>query len=205
MTPTADLTFRPLLGDTRYTAELLGRPGVLRTGHFRLLSGLHTAHFLAFSRIAQDQTAVRSIARDLGAVAGVWAPSLVLAPSTAGVALGGDLADELDLPLYLAALDANGRAEGVLARPRLDGERVLLVNDVITTGDGLAAMRDVVVAAGGEAIGAACFASRSSVDTESRLGLPVIVTAQLDLDAFGVEDCPLCQTGDELEEALDIN
>jgi orotate phosphoribosyltransferase len=205
LSPTADLTFRPLVGDPRELAEFLGRPGVLRTGHFRLLSGLHTGHFLAFSAIAQDPEAVRAIAADLAAVCGPWGASVVLAPSTAGVALAGELARELGIGLQLAALDANGRASGVLGDIDLSGERVLLVNDVITTGDGLVALHDVVGRAGGSIVGAACFGTRSSVDVAERLGAPVAVSVALQLPGTPEAQCPLCVNDINLEDALDIN
>jgi orotate phosphoribosyltransferase len=205
LSSTADLTFQPLLGDPRSLADFLGRPGVLRTGHFRLLSGLHAEHFLAFSAIAQDSDAVREIAADLAAVCGPWRATVVLAPSTAGVALGGEIARALELPLHLASLDADGRADGILGDADLSGQRVLVVNDVVTTGDGLAALGDVVVASGGAVAGAACFGTRSDVDVADRLGVGFCVSAALDLPAVPAANCGLCSAGVELEDALDIN
>lgn len=205
MSSTADLTFRPLVGDPRDLADFLGRPGALLTGHFRLLSGLHTEHFLAFSAIAQDAEAVRAIAADLAAICGPWDASAVLAPSTAGVALGGELALQLGIGLQLAALDSKGRARGVIGDVDLSGERVLLVNDVLTTGDGLVALRDVAVSAGGDIVGAACFASRSDIDITERLGVPVAVSVGLRLSATSADQCPLCRDGRDFVNALDIN
>jgi orotate phosphoribosyltransferase len=201
----ADLTFRPLVGDPRELADYLGRPGALRTGHFRLLSGLHTEHFLAFSAIAHDPKAVRAIATDLAAVCGPWDASMVLAPSTAGVALGGELARELGVGLQLAALDTSGRAVGVLGDIGLSGQRALLVNDVITTGDGLAALRDVVKSAGGSIVGGACFGIRSDIDVADRLGAPVAVSVALRLPSTPADKCAQCRDGTGLEDALDIN
>jgi orotate phosphoribosyltransferase len=205
LSSTADLTFHPLLGDPRELADVLGRPGVLRTGHFRLLSGLHTEHFLAFSAIAQDPEAVRAIAANLAVVCSPWDPSVALAPSTAGVALGGELARLLGIGLQLAALDANGRASGVLGDTDLSGSRVLLVNDVITTGDGLVALRDVVTSAGGATIGAACFGIRSRIDITGRLGIPVAVSVGLNLPVTSADECSMCHNGVDFEDALDIN
>ena len=125
MASTVDLTFHPLLGDPRSLAELLGRPGVLQTGHFRLLSGLHTEHFLAFSHVAQDRQAVRQLAAELAACCGPWAPTCVLGALDAGVALGGELARDLDVPLHLATLDERGRPNAVLSDASLQAHRVL--------------------------------------------------------------------------------
>lgn len=205
MSSTADLTFRPFVGDPELLADYLGRDRVLRHGHFRLLSGLHTEHFLAFSQIAQDRQAVRRIASDLAAVCGPWAASVVLAPSTAGVALGGELAGALDAALHLASLDETGRANGVLGDPNLKGARVLLVNDVITTGDGLVALRDVADAAGAEVAGAACFGTRANIDVAERLEIPLALSVGLSLATFPADQCPMCADGSEPIDALDIN
>lgn len=205
MSSTADLTFRPFLGDPQLLADYLGREGVLRHGHFQLLAGLHTEHFLAFSQIAQDRQAVRRIAGDLAAVCGPWAPSVVLAPSTAGVALGGELARALHAPLHLASLDESGRANGVLGQPDIAGARVLLVNDIITTGDGLVALRDVAQQAGAEVAGAACFGTRASIDVSERLEIPLCLSVGLTLPSFPAEKCPMCADGSEPVDALDIN
>lgn len=205
MSSTADLTFRPLVGDPQLLADYLGRDGVLRHGHFRLLSGLHTEHFLAFSQIAQDPQAVRRIANDLAAVCGPWGPSMVLAPSTAGVALGGELARALHAPLHLASLHETGRANGVLGEPAIAGARVLLVNDVITTGDGLVALRDVARAAGADVAGAACFGTRADVDMAGRLKMQICLSVGLTLPAFPADECPMCADGSEPVDALDIN
>jgi orotate phosphoribosyltransferase len=130
----------------------------------------------------------------------------VLAPSTAGVTLGGALARQLGVGLQLAALDAQGRAERVLGEAELTNQRVLLVNDVITTGDGLIALRDVVTQAGGSVIGAACFGIRSEIDVAERLGVPATVSVALRLPAVPADRCPLCRDGvAHIEDALDIN
>lgn len=89
----------------------------------------------------------------------------------------------------------------------LGGERVLLVNDVITTGQGLLALRAVVDAVGGFVVGAACFADRStSGDVATRLGAPVCFSVAINLPAVRADECELCRRGGiELEDALDIN
>ncbi len=206
MTRLADaLTFRAHLGDPHVHADYLGRPGVLRTGHFELLSGLHTQHFLAFSRIAIDKGAVDDLADTLSALAAAWSPTAVLAPSTAGVALAGALAGRIGVPLLLAALDDGGRADGILGAPDLTGGRVLLVNDVVTTGDGLEALATVVKAARGDVAGAAWFASRADIDVSARLGVPVAHLVSVDLPAFPADQCPGCTAGTPAQPALDLN
>jgi orotate phosphoribosyltransferase len=198
-------TFRAHLGDPTTLADYLGRSEVLRHGHFCLLSGLHTEWFLAFSRIAIDAAAVQQLAATLAAVVGPWSPTAVLAPSTAGVALGGVLARRLGTPLHLASLDGEGRANGIIGTPGLNDQRVLLVNDIVTTGRGLQALADVVRAAGATVAGAAWFASRADVDVQGLLGAPGAHLVTLDLPAVPADQCRGCAAHQPVEEALDLN
>src|SRR5262249_16607835 len=148
------------LGDPRTLAEYVQRPGALRVGHYRLLSGLHSEHFLAFSRIANDGEILGELARLLVPTVAPWQPSGVLAPSPAGVSLGSTLAQMLDVPMYLASLDDKGRPDGIVGEPDIGGGRILLVNDVITTGDGMKALAREVEKASATIAGGAWFASR---------------------------------------------
>lgn len=133
----------PRLGDPWVMADLVSRPNVIEHGHFRLLSGAHSEQFLRFSKIANNSDALDIVAAALVPSVAVWQPDAVLAPSTAGVSLGRELAARLGVALYLAHVDERGRADSFVGEsPRL-GSSMLLVNDVVTTGDGLRALADV--------------------------------------------------------------
>lgn len=192
-------------GDPRLVAEYLSRPGVLREGHFRLLSGTHTDTFVAFSRLAHDPLALETVADWLDPSVGPLGASAVAAPSTAGVSLGAALAERLGLPLQLALVDEEGRAESLLGNPRLESQRVLLVNDLVTTGRGLLALRNAVAAAGGEVAGAAWFLSRTDVDIEGLLRVPAIFVGSVGLQAWSEQACDLCRQHTPIEDALDLN
>lgn len=194
-----------LLGDPDVIVDLLARPGVLRAGHFRLLSGLHADRFVAFSRLVDDENALDVIAGWLAASVAPWRPHVVVAPSTAGVALGSALGRRLGAPLELASLDSDGRPIGLLGNPTLSGRRVLLVNDVVTTGDGMVALAEVVRAAGAEVCGGAWFLSRADVDVASRIEAPTATLGLLDLPAVAPAECAGCAADQSLEDALDLN
>lgn len=198
------ITLRTRLGDPRTLADHLRRPGALRHGHFRLLSGLHTDQFLAFSAIAEDTEVVHELAGLLSPVVAPWCAEAVLAPSTAGVALGGALADRLGVALHLAALDEAGRAAGILGGD-LCARRVLLVNDVVTTGQGVVALAAVARQGGAEVAGAAWFASRAEVELERMIAAPTAWIASLDLQTVPAERCAACERGRPFEDALDLN
>jgi orotate phosphoribosyltransferase len=193
------------LGDQWTLAELLARPGVLEHGHFRLLSGAHSEHFLRFSRMAGDPAALTGLAAALAPTVASWRPDAVLAPSTAGVSLGRELAQQLGLTLYLASVDEHGRADEILGGADLNGRRLLIINDVVTTGEGLQALADVAGAAGGAVAGAAWFASRAHVNVAGRLGAPTAWLVTADLSTFTPEACPCCAAGMDAVDGLDLN
>lgn len=192
-------------GDPYVLAEWLALPGALRSGHFELLSGLHSDRFLAFSRICEEKGALDLLASWLAPELAPLSPSAVLAPSTAGVGLGRALARTLGVPLQLASLNASGRPEAVIGAPPLAGERVLLANDVLTTGQGLEALSRLVRSSGGEPAAAVWFLSRTAVDIEAALGVPGLCIADFELPAWEDKQCHACRRGESLELALDIN
>jgi orotate phosphoribosyltransferase len=130
---------------------------------------------------------------------------VVLAPATAGVALGWTLARKLGLPLVLADVGADGRALTLRAGDTIQDLRVLLVNDVVTTGRGMAALARVATEAGATIAGGTWFLSRSDADVGEMIAAPVSSIGDLLLPRWSPEGCPLCTRGDALVPALEIN
>jgi orotate phosphoribosyltransferase len=203
-TSVADLTFRQLAGDAASLAALLSVDGAVRKGHYRLLSGLHTDRFLAFSAIAAEAAALDQIGSWLRPTIEAWAPDSVVAPTTAGVGLAATLARMLSLPLQLAAADEEGRPTLLAGTPAPLGSRVLLVNDVTTTGTAIHALASLAQRGGGAVAGAAWFASRQ-IGAEVSAPFPTVHVADLDLPSWAQQGCPLCATGTTPENAQDLN
>lgn len=197
-------TFSVHRGDPAAVARMLEAPGAVLSGHFELLSGLHTDRFIAFSRIASQQPALDLISEWIASAAAAHEPDVVLAPSTAGVGLGWTLARRLGRPMHLASLASDGRPAGILGEPAVEGARVVVVNDVVTTGTGIARLAEVVHARGGEVVAAAWFASRASIDIEDRIGVPAIYIADIPLPSWDADGCPLCSSS-PASAALDLN
>lgn len=200
-----DPTFRQHAGDPAVLAALLSGDGVIRTGHFRLLSGLHTAHFLAFSEIAQDPTKLDLIASWIGPTIDSWQPTAVLSPSTAGVGLAATLARRLSAPLHLAATGDDGRPSFVVGDALAAKGRVLLVNDVTTTGTALTALAALAEQSGSRVAGAAWFVSRGPARADRSLGFPAVCVADVDLPSWAADACELCVADVPSEDARDLN
>ena len=193
------------LGDPWRIADLLGPPGTVCTGHYRLLGGDHSDRFVRFSEIARNQDGLDYLAELLTSKVGAWDPAGVLAPSTAGVALGVEIARRLGVRLHLASVGADGRAEGIVGDRPAPGAPLLLVNDVVTTGDGLRALAGVAAAAGAEVAGAAAFLCRRAETPEDALGMPLALVASAPLSSWSPSECPLCRDDQPVEDARDLN
>lgn len=202
----SEIALVPRLGDPAQVSRLLTVEGVLREGHFRLLSGLHADVFLAFSAIADNASNLDEIASWLGPTVDAWTPDAVLAPSTAGVGLAATLARRISAPLHLAAVGADGRPFDVLGSVPAQRARVLLVNDVSTTGTAIAALARIARAHGADVVGAAWFASRS-LTPHASFDFPTAHVVDLNLTAAMSTECQRCAArGDvDIEDATDLN
>ncbi|MDN4175628.1 phosphoribosyltransferase family protein [Nocardioides sp. SOB77] len=200
-----DVAFRSLLGSNAEVATMLGLEGAVTQGHYRLLSGSHTDRFLAFSAVASDVSNLDRIAGWLGPTVDAWRADAVISPSTAGVGLGSTLARRISAPLYLASVGPDGRPTHVIGSSMGVGTRVLIVNDVATTGTSIRGLVDLVASAGAVVAGAAWFASRSLTPVTA-FEFPTAHIVDVDLPTSQADACVLCaDTDDRIVDATDLN
>jgi orotate phosphoribosyltransferase len=155
--------------------------GALLTGHFILTSGLHSPFYLQCARVLMDpERAARLVADLKPRVAGVN-PDLVVAPALGGIVLGYELARQLGCPSIFVE-----RVEGSFTLRRgfeiPPGARIVIAEDVITTGLSTRECIACCQAAGGEIVAVACLVDRSAGKAE--LGVPLHSLATLDLPTY---------------------
>jgi orotate phosphoribosyltransferase len=192
------------------TEELFRRSGALKEGHFLLKSGKHSERYLEKFLVLQDPAATSELC-------GCWAArhratdgtpfvDLVAGPTTGGVVLAFETARQLGVRGIFAeeVKDADGTARREFRRgfTIAAGERVLLVDDILTTGGSLLAMIPAVEALGGEIVTCAVMADRSGglaalVSPLTGRSYPLWALWQLDLPTYdaGPETCPACKAG----------
>jgi len=193
------------LGDPRAVAQMLAETRSLVGGHFELLGGSHSDTFVRFSRVAAQPEALDTTARWLLPSVSAWMPDVVAVPTTAGVALAATLAKRLGLTLALADVGEDGRPRGFHSPDGLADRRVLLVNDVVTTGDGVCALAELVRDAGAVVAGATWFLTRDDVTVSDRINAPTAAIGELHLAQWSLDECPLCASGEDLTRAAEIN
>lgn len=198
-------TLQVRLGDPRVVAQMLAATDALSHGHFALLGGDHADTFIRFSRVANQSSSLSTTAEWLLPSVAAWMPDAVVAPMTAGVSLAWVLSQRLGVPLFLAETGPDGRALALQDPELVAGRRVLLVNDVVTTGAGMSALARVARDAGAVVAGGTWFLARSDVDVSAAIDAPVSSVGDLLLERWSPESCPRCAEGDPFTHAVEIN
>ena len=172
--------------------DLFRRLGALLEGHFRLTSGLHSPGYLQCALVLQHPREAEACGRAIAEhVRGLNAVT-VLSPALGGIVIGQEVARALDARAIFAE-----RQDGALTLRRgftlSSGERVLVVEDVVTTGGSTRETIEVARAAGALVIGAAAIIDRSG--GQQRLDVPFHALASVALPTYQPESCPLCAAG----------
>jgi len=166
--------------------------GALLDGHFRLSSGLHSPGYLQCALVLQHPRHAQALGAQLGARGAGLAPEVVLSPALGGVVIGHEVARALGVRALFAEREAAALTlrRGFRLSP---GERVVVVEDVITTGGSTKETIDVARAAGAVVVAATAIIDRSG--GRAALDVPLHALAELTLPTYQPAQCPLCQQG----------
>src|SRR5438132_8276615 len=168
--------------------------GALREGHFILASGRHASLYLEKFQVLQHPSETERLCSAIAMRAGALGVDTVAGPTTGGIILAHEVARQIGARAIYAE-----RREGASGREfrrgfaLASGERVLVVDDIMTTGGSLQETIDAVRAAGGTVAGAAVLVDRSG--GAARLDVPVEALWRLDIPSYSATECPLCAKG----------
>lgn len=175
------------------TLDDMAAAGALLEGHFRLSSGLHSTRYLQCAVYLAEPARAEVAGRQLAARLRSAGAQLVVSPALGGVIIGHEVARALDVPFHFTE-----RAEGAMALRRgfriEEGTRVLVVEDVVTTGGSTREVMNVVGRHGGVVVGVASLVNRSG-DEHPFLPLPFTALLTLEIPNYPPESCPLCAAG----------
>lgn len=172
--------------------DLFRRAGALLEGHFRLTSGLHSPGYLQCALVLQYPWEAEACGAALAERVRPLGARTVLSPALGGIVIGHEVARALGARAIFAE-----RQDGKLTLRRgfaiQPGERVLVVEDVVTTGGSTRETIDVARAAGATVVGAAAIIDRSG--GQQRLDVPFTALATISLPTYEPESCPMCAAG----------
>lgn len=193
--------------------ELFAESGAYREGHFKLKSGRHGDRYLEKFQVLQWPERVGEIchfmADSVRTAAGADAPDVTIGPTTGGVILAHEVGRNLGTRGIFAesVTDANGSHRELRRGFRINpGERVALVDDVVTTGTSLLEMIPLIEASGGEIVAIVVIVDRSGeldelVSPTSGKMYRAQALWSLNLPTYetGTDTCPGCKAGLPLE------
>ena len=135
--------------------------GALLTGHFVLTSGLHSPFYLQCARVLMDPARAGRLVAALAPRVAPTAPDLVVAPALGGIVLGYELGRQLGCrSLFVERVDGSFTLRRGFEIP--PGSRIVIAEDVITTGLSTRECVACCIAAGGEVVAVACLVSGGS-------------------------------------------
>ncbi|MCF8468476.1 MAG: orotate phosphoribosyltransferase [Sneathiella sp.] len=178
------MTDEEILSHFRETNALL-------EGHFLLSSGLHSDRYLQCAKVLMypDRAAAlcRALADKVIATFGEDAIDIVVAPAMGGIIVGYELARQLGVPGIFTE-----RENGVFALRRgfelMPGARVIMSEDIVTTGKSSVECIDAITAAGGIVVGATCLIDRSNGTAD--VGVPLISLMRMAVKTYDPDELP---------------
>lgn len=172
--------------------QLFRESGALHEGHFRLSSGLHSPGYLQCALVLQHPAHAETLGRALGEALRDLKPTVVLSPALGGLIIG----HEVGRALGVRAIFAERQEKALTLRRGFSlssSDRVVIIEDVVTTGGSTRETMVVAREAGATVVGAGSIIDRSG--GQSALDVPFRALVQLSLPTYQPEACPLCTQG----------
>ena len=172
--------------------RMLEESGALRRGHFLLSSGLHSEAYVQCALLLEDPVRARKVGEDLAQLLRAFHPDSVLAPALGGVLIGYEVAASLGVPFRFTERKGEemGLRRGFTLR---QGERVVIVEDVVTTGRSTLETAALATSRGARVVAVGAIIDRSA--GRDPFDVPFRALLELDLPSYPPTECPACQAG----------
>jgi orotate phosphoribosyltransferase len=164
----------------------------LLNGHFRLTSGRHSNQYMQCAQVLKYPHYTEQLARHLADCFLDDGVELVVGPAMGGIIVAYEVGRQLGVPAIFTE-----REDGVMVIRRgfniEPGQKVLVVEDVVTTGGSVKEVIERVKAADGEVIGVGVLVDRSSGKVD--FGVKTAAVLTMDIESWEPDNCPLCKEG----------
>ncbi|MEE8180096.1 MAG: orotate phosphoribosyltransferase [bacterium] len=188
----------------REVLEIFQKSGALLSGHFRLSSGLHSSEYLQCALVLQYPDLAEKLCNQLASRLKLRGSKIdaVVSPAIGGIIVGQEVAKVLGCRAIFCE-----REEGKMKLRRgfeiRKEERVVVVEDVITTGGSVKEIVEIVQGMGGKVEGIGAIVDRSKPclsDELVTLNLPLNSLLRIDIETYSPEECPICKKGIPLQK-----
>lgn len=170
--------------------DVFKEQGVLQQGHFVLTSGRHSDKYLQCAKLFRNADISEKFAKELAAsFDGI---DLVIGPAVGGIILAYEVSRQLGVPNIFAERE-NGKMtlRRGFAVPK--GARLLVVEDVVTTGGSVKEVIELLHGLGAKVMGVGCIVDRSNGSVD--FGVPFRAVLSMEVVSYLPNECPLCKKG----------
>ncbi len=172
--------------------EIFTSSGALLTGHFRLTSGRHSDRYMQCALVLQYPPEAAKLCAALAAKFAGTRIDAVVGPALGGIVVAYEVGRALGVKAFFTE-----REQGVMTLRRgftvNPGEKILVVEDVVTTGGSVREVIEVVRAKGGEVAGVGVLVDRSNGQVD--FGVKTESILQMEIASYNPGECPLCKNG----------
>ena len=178
--------------DAEAVLDMFRRSGALLEGHFRLSSGLHSDRYFQSALVLQYPEFAGALGEALASRVSHLQATAILSPALGGIVIGQEVGRALGVRAMFAE-----RVDGKLTLRRgftlSPADRVVVVEDVVTTGGSTRETIDVANAAGATVSGAAALVDRSG--DGANVPVPLFSLIEMKVPTYDPDSCPLCASG----------
>ena len=178
--------------NTNEATEIFVKSGALLEGHFKLTSGRHSNRYMQCAQVLQYPVYTEKLAQHLAEKFVDQNVEVVIGPAMGGIIVAYETARQLKVPGIFCERENGQMAlrRGFTLNP---GQRVLVVEDVVTTGGSVVEVMDIVRSFGAEVVGVGVLVDRSGGKVDFGVRKEAVLT--LDIESWEAENCPLCREG----------
>lgn len=175
--------------------EIFDETGVRLTGHFLLTSGRHSDTYMQCAHLFKYPKYSEMISKELADKFSDIDVDVVVGPALGGIILAYEVSRQMGVPNMFAERDAGQLTfrRGFEINP---GDKVLIVEDVVTTGGSVVEVMDAVREAGGEVVAVGVVVDRSAGNVD--FGVPMKSIIAMEIVSYPPTECPICEKGLEL-------
>jgi orotate phosphoribosyltransferase len=170
--------------------EIFLKTGALLEGHFLLTSGRHSNQYFQCAKVLQYMNYTELICKKISEYFKDFQIDTVIAPAIGGIVVGQEVARQLGKRSIFAEREDKvlNLRRGFTLSP---GEKVLVCEDVVTTGGSVFEVIDIIKQNNAEVVGVGMIVDRSNGKVQ--FGVPQVSALKLDVVSYLPEDCPLCK------------
>lgn len=173
--------------------EILKEAGVLLEGHFKLTSGRHSNQYLQCAKIFRNTKYSEELCAALAEQYQNDGVQIVIGPAMGAVQMAYEVSRSMHCENFFTERDEDGKMtlrRGFVVNP---GDKVLVVEDVVTTGGSVREVIELVKSFGGDVIGVGSIVDRTGGKID--FGVPFKAVISVDVQSWEPQDCPLCKAG----------